>query len=416
MTKDAEQSKQELMHSPDRIMRLERDELSTTQAMVARPRPLQALTGIRGAAALSVIVFHVARGIYHQSLVPGLLNFPPVRDGFRGVDLFFILSGFIMIHVHRKDFRVITWPSVRHFAALRVLRIYPANFVTLLFIALIVAALPAYASWYRAWTDFNGKHAYTALSFIQTATLSSRWCFPDYGMWNTVTWSLSVELLAYLTLPPLAFLLSRVNKAWICVALAVGSLGLMIGILLHFHASDGDAVTRLGLARGFGGFIAGAAIRRYVDLRPLRGSAPAMGVNVSTAGIVLLLLFPRAGILIPFLFLSLIVSLSYSQGLVNAILQSSPLMFFGRISYSMYLVHYTPLLVLEWLFDTDRVRYTTGNAALGLVGYAALVVILSVVLHNGVEKPCQKFARFVLPARTWNDRASMAPAQASLGL
>ena len=68
-------------------------------------RDLPALTGLRGLAALWVFVYHVFKsfagdgaGLFDNQAIPLL------REGWRGVDLFFVLSGFVIAHVHLRDF------------------------------------------------------------------------------------------------------------------------------------------------------------------------------------------------------------------------------------------------------------------------------------------------------------------------
>lgn len=89
----------------------------------AKQRSLWSLTGIRGVAAIWVVVFHLGQGTPNFSIVPGLYSYSLVFNGFRGVDLFFILSGFIMMHAHAKDFEHVELESVRRFALLRLFRI-----------------------------------------------------------------------------------------------------------------------------------------------------------------------------------------------------------------------------------------------------------------------------------------------------
>lgn len=342
------------------------------------------------------MVFHLGQGIPGFSIVPGLYSYPLVSNGFRGVDLFFILSGFIMMHVHARDFGHIDLEGIRRFALLRIFRIYPVNFAALLIILAICIALPDYVGWFRAWTSKIPLASYTPLSFLQTATLSNRWLIPDFGLWNIVTWSLSVELLAYLILPFLAFLLLKIRSPGRCLFAAVASLTIMIALLLAFHNWTGDSVTRLGLVRGFGGFIAGATMRRYVSLAPGQGRAAGWVALASVAMIGVLLMLPRFTILMPFAFAALISSLSYQQGIINALLSSSPVMFLGKISFSLYLVHYTPLAVLEWLFVSKALPDTTEVVLTSIIAYTVVVLLLSVTLYYTVERPCQRLGHILL--------------------
>ena len=298
-----------------------------------------------------------------------------------------------MMHAHAKDFERIDLESIRRFALLRAFRIYPVNFAALLLILVICAALPGYVGWFRSWTSEVGLNSYTPISFLQTATLSNRWFIPDFGLWNIVTWSLSVELLAYLLLPPLACFLLKIQSPRFCLFMSIASILLMVAILLACHNWKGDSVTRLGIVRGCGGFIAGAAMRHYVALAPDRNRAPGWVALASVAAIVVLLMFPKLGILTPLAFTSLIGALSYQRGIISRMLSSPPIMFLGRISFSIYLVHYTPLAVLEWLLISDVLPSTAAGVTAAVSLYVVIVLLLSVMLHYAVERPCQQMGR-----------------------
>jgi peptidoglycan/LPS O-acetylase OafA/YrhL len=194
-------------------------------------------------------------------------------------------------------------------------------------------------------------------------------------------------------LPLLAFILIRISKARTCLFIAFSSLAIMMMLLLALHDKTGASVTRLGIIRGFGGFVAGAALRRYVSLTSWQPSMPGLIATSSVLVIAALLFFPQLCILMPLAFASLIIALSFERGIVNAILTTPPAMFLGRISYSLYLVHYTPLVFLEWLFVSNQLPYSMRNVAIGLTVYVIIVLVLTIGLHYGVERPVQRAGR-----------------------
>ncbi|QGX91643.1 acyltransferase [Tatumella sp. TA1] len=86
---------------------------------------IPALTGIRGIAALLVVFYH----LLHHSI-----NFNLIKNGYLSVDLFFILSGFIMMYVHSNDFnQKIISKNYFSFMISRVKRIWPAYFCWVFF-------------------------------------------------------------------------------------------------------------------------------------------------------------------------------------------------------------------------------------------------------------------------------------------
>jgi len=280
----------------------------------------------------------------------------------------------------------------------------------LLLLALVLAT-PAYVAWSRGWNATLHTPAYTLLSFIQTATLTTRWLVPDFGMWNGVTWTLSAELLAYGTLPFLAFWLARVRSSGMCLVIAAASLLAMLGFLLAIGNVDAGNPNRPGLARGFGEFAAGAALYRFVILVDLTEAQVRIGAILSAVAIVGLLFFRRLVILEPFAFGSLIVFLSLQTGFIDQVLRSPLPMFLGRISFSLYLVHATPLFLLYWLIQSGRLSSTPSYTALWLGITLALIFALSYVLHVVIERPSQQLGRSM--ARRWSLSPSTMQATAA---
>lgn len=100
---------------------------------------IRALTGVRGVAALLVVIYHWAMPYMPQ----GSVAFRLFGRGYLFVDLFFVLSGFMMAlnygHLFENHVR---WPAIRFFFLRRFARVYPLYFVVML--ALIVFQVAAY--------------------------------------------------------------------------------------------------------------------------------------------------------------------------------------------------------------------------------------------------------------------------------
>lgn len=90
---------------------------------------IDALTGIRAIAALWVVGFHF--GLFPLGSLGLDDALPVLRYGYLGVDLFFVLSGFIIYHVHQRDAGSLSIGSVLHFYGLRLARMYPVHLLTL---------------------------------------------------------------------------------------------------------------------------------------------------------------------------------------------------------------------------------------------------------------------------------------------
>ena len=143
---------------------------------------IPSLTGIRGVAAVWVLFFHL------NALFPRLIhNSSFITAGYHAVDLFFILSGFILMYVHSQDFIHPTWLKTCEFYAARVTRVYPLN-ATILFGILIAFS---WQTRFITWSRIQQPGSYSVAGFYQTLILANRWG-RSLGEWNEPTWSLSL--------------------------------------------------------------------------------------------------------------------------------------------------------------------------------------------------------------------------------
>src|SRR4051812_31494401 len=185
---------------------------------------LPALTGLRGVGAVWVVLFHTWIG-RHQL----------VTSGYLGVDLFFILSGFILAHVYADRF---TAPGAyRRFLRARVARIYPLHIIMLMSLAALVIAMPSFQLRFAP-SEFR----FTAAGFVACVFLVQDWLPRLEQTWNAPAWSLSAEWLVYLLFPIFIFTTQRWRSAVVALCLAGGSLLAFI-LALKFHGSpDGNVV------------------------------------------------------------------------------------------------------------------------------------------------------------------------------
>jgi peptidoglycan/LPS O-acetylase OafA/YrhL len=130
-----------------------------------------------------------------------------IHWGWLAVDLFFILSGFIMMHVHGEEFRSFSMERARRFLALRFIRIYPAHAIVLLL------HVPLYFVAVALGMHLN-QDAFSTRAFVLSAFMLNGWGFPGSEGWNVPSWSVSSEWFAYLMFPVLALLVWRVQRRW----------------------------------------------------------------------------------------------------------------------------------------------------------------------------------------------------------
>lgn len=310
------------------------------------------LTGIRGAAAMLVLIHHL----------PVVITWPFFRNGFYGVDLFFILSGFILTHVHGDQ--LAAWSGAKTFYRVRFWRVYPLHLATLAAILLLVSSAPAFASWARSNIDPDN---YSTAGFFQTLLLLNCVGLPNLGTWNGPSWSLSSEALAYAFFPLMIPLAYRVRSL---TTLYGAVIGLLILHCLSMYTGHQGA-TRVVLA-----FPAGVALARIFRLSP--SPVPIAGVSAIIA--LVCLTFDSLAPLSVLGFAGLILGVAWNEGLVARLLSSRPAMFLGLISFSLYLTHHTIFLALSWMGVSPVVMVFAAMA----VGWAT---------YRLIEAPSHRHAR-----------------------
>ena len=348
------------------------------------------LDGLRGIAVAAVVAQHAWPGV-----LPG---------GFAGVDMFFVLSGYLITRILVAELEPTGRINLWTFYARRVRRILPAALLTviatcLLYLMLLGPALPLTMRDEALAATFSVSNILFANRsvdyFAASPALSPFLHF----------WSLAVEEQFYLVWPTLLFLVTVVGRrapqrirAWAPIA-AVAVLGLG-SFALAMRAPETSAFYLLphrGWELMVGGLFAWLQLRgRMVlpeRLRPYR----AAGVGAGYALLAVVFLFapslgrwPGPATLLPVLGTALLVAAG--DGMPGArILTSAPLQFLGRISYALYLWHW-PLLACAFLLALPAVEPPFWVALPAVIG-AVLIATLSTRL---LEEPIRSSRRWWL--------------------
>ncbi|MDQ1248214.1 MAG: hypothetical protein QG597_2586 [Actinomycetota bacterium] len=360
-----------------------------------------ALDGLRGIAVLLVMLFH-----FGASLLPG---------GFLGVDVFFVLSGFLitglLLKEHRRSGRI----KLTAFWGARARRLFPALAVMLIAVALVAASMPALEQ-QTVFTQGIATLAYVNnwLLIAQDTSYFQQWQTPSPLLH---TWSLGVEEQFYLVFPLLVLglvLVLRRSRLWGAVAMT--ALALASAAWGWYLANTGASIDRLyfgtdvrvqelllGAALGFllserAGAAPGGA-ESELDPDPRQGRQPVwLPAAVGTAGLAVVLAMAvltdarstyvyRGGMLL----LSVAVCAAIwgvtrpGGNRLAAALGWRPLAAVGVISYGLYLWHW-PLFV--WL--------SGGRLLNGPEVVAALVLTFAVAVPSYllIERPIRQ--------RRWN--------------
>ena len=344
---------------------------------------IPSLTGIRGVAAVWVLFFHL------NALFPRLIhNSSFITAGYHAVDLFFILSGFILMYVHSQDFIHPTWLKTCEFYAARVTRVYPLN-ATILFGILIAFS---WQTRFITWSRIQQPGSYSVAGFYQTLILANRWG-RSLGEWNEPTWSLSLEIVGYVLFPFLVLGISRVRRAWVSVLLGLTSLSLLILFQALTHTLYINSIGRLGAVRMLLGFFCGMLMCHLRQLAPFLSGTPKRVAWISCVLITGCIFVGPLHPLLVFPFASLIWALSYREGFVNTVLADGFAVYLGRISFALYLVHIPIFRYTEYLIATINPDAPIAFLYVEVLLAVALSFGLATILYRWVEAPMHRLGR-----------------------
>jgi peptidoglycan/LPS O-acetylase OafA/YrhL len=288
----------------------------------------QDIDGLRAVAILLVLLYHFDLG---------------VSGGFVGVDVFFVISGYLITGIiHRQS--TANGFSYLDFYERRARRILPALIVVLAActVAATVMLLPSDLERY-------GVSLAAALVFISNFFFWSQGSY--FGQASDLapllhTWSLSVEEQFYLAMPPLYLLLRRLAPNWIPHAFALVTLITLAAasylVLYRAHVVFFWTPFRVW-ELAIGGWL---AVAKLPDIAapPARCVVAALGIGMILAAGVLLdsnTVYPGHAALLPCLGASLVIwAGTKSNAVSTALLANRPMVFIGLISYSLYLWHW----------------------------------------------------------------------------
>ncbi len=352
----------------------------------AFPANLPGLTSVRFVLALGVVLFHYQlQWRWDAMAVTGLLDRARL-----GVDVFFILSGFVLTHAYRAALEAGTIHYPRFLAA-RIARIYPAHLAVLALVVLMVLAARALG------VEFD-QDLYNPAGFVMTLLLVQSWA-PDWitAEWNGPSWSLSAEWFVYLLFPVFAWIGLRLRDRPGLLLLLSGVLFVALDVL--YRRLFGDTVVhaeaRMGILRIIPEFLYGIALYRLGQ--KLRPSARwAIAASVGFAALLLLamhfkvddrLVVVAAGPLV--LSLAMLSKAGADQALARPWMINS-----GEASYALYLVHFPVLIAWKGLHSILTGRTSAYVLDWWEVG-ALLVLTLAAAfaIHYLVEAPARSWLR-----------------------
>lgn len=347
---------------------------------------IRSLTGLRGLAAVWVMIGHyIGDGPANQTVRD------VVEHMYLAVDIFMVLSGFVLARSHDGDFRLpFGAGQVGRFLWRRIARIYPiyvlSSFVCLL---LVVTGI-----------DVWGSPVLSVPMILTNLAMAQSWGGPYDGL-NAVSWSISTEWAANLLFPVFGFLFMRGSMRRSGYAALATVLGLVIfAVLSGGNAPDDPPMFGALTWYSFPGSMVRCITEFMLGMycwrvrRDVPGVAWLGGDGVLVPAVLLMsamTLDQSMDMAFVLLALGLIIGFSYERSFVAAAFASRVPRFLGMISFSLYLWHIPMLQLAPGVTALMEQSGVWQPWLVGRVVLMLLVIAVSAASFAAVEKPAQRW-------------------------
>lgn len=341
---------------------------------------------LRGMAALIV-------AIYHVEWLHSFYDLPIVRHADFMVDFFFVLSGFCISHVYGN--RLTDRAAAKRYLYLRFWRVYPLHFFFLA-VLLTIEVTKYIAVTYFGMTansppfaEGSGGILLGNLLLIHSLGMFDRWAF------NVPSWSISTEAFAYLVFAAV-FLVYQKPRARVLVSILF-VLGCTSILLVFNDGSLIDRSVRFGFARCLAGFFVGVLVHyillllQKADSFHIRPWLLDITSTMLLIGTILLVGIVRGSplefIFLPVFGLLILTVALHENGLVGRLFNRKPLLWLGRLSYSIYMSHLAVIFLfsqfLRFVLEVPLFNNAWGTVTYDTsrwIGNLLLVFYIAVVL------------------------------------
>lgn len=344
---------------------------------------IPAIDGLRAIAVLAVIIFHAD----FLEWLPG---------GFTGVDVFFVISGFVISQSLHSRQHLGFADYLLDFYRRRFLRILPALLLVLA-ASFVLSALFVPPIWLSNQNDDTGLAAIFGLSNFVLAGNANPYFSPRAELNPYLhTWSLGVEEQFYLLFPAIYFLYLRCRKILLIARVILPLLAMASLVFSFVQTANAPLNAFYLLPSRFWELAAGAMLFQLIGrLTPGTRSgrhAPiilALGLAMTLAGFLFAERqgFPFPWALLPvggtLLLITAVVAMpGKARSPLHALLQSSLLTYVGRLSFSLYLWHWPVLVLLRWTVGLEMLAVQ--------LAYPVLVLALAAASYHWVETPLRR--------------------------
>jgi peptidoglycan/LPS O-acetylase OafA/YrhL len=359
--------------------------LPVARVVMQRSHYIPGIDGLRALAVLSVVAFHL-----RSSITPG---------GFTGVDIFFVISGYVVSGSLVRSEAIGFWRFALEFYRRRIFRIYPALVVCLVFSAVLQSLLIP-ASWLSSTSSKTAIYAFFGLSNFALVWFNDGYFSPRVEFNSfTHTWSLGVEEQYYLIFPVLVYFwmrsrdhgrLRRLTADWLLPVLVLLSFAWSAvetrQAPQHAYYLLPSRLWELGL---------GALLNRsHLQSKLLATTRSSVTICIALGLLVLATGFLWSKPIhfpFPYALLPVAGSLLVIAGLAGVPLEGRSVAdiltnrvgrYIGQQSYSLYLWHWPVLVLFRWTVGLE----TVVNSFLALM----LIGCLSLLSYYVVERPSRR--------------------------
>jgi peptidoglycan/LPS O-acetylase OafA/YrhL len=357
---------------------------------------IRSFEGARGVAAMLVALYHFNLFLPFGLAFPGFVSY-----GYLFVDLFFVLSGYVICSTYEN--RLDTGNDFVTFAIRRFGRLFPLLiFSTAAFIlipdAFILLKHVLIALGHQRMFQSPGALDYvlpTSAELIATLTLTHGLGLFDKAILNYASWSISTEFYTYLVFAGACILLKA--RARLAAFAVLSVLGLAItcwaSLFIHHCVAQRaclDVTFDYGFARCVGSYFLGClsfyAARYYAGRHARLHETGSQLVTLLIIGSLFAFVarVPILALLFPLAFALLILSLSSDRGFVAEMLKSKAAQMLGQRSYSLYLMH--PALLQLFGHSLGHISGVGKGLAI-LAIYAVSLIVISGLTYRFIEQP-----------------------------
>lgn len=341
-----------------------------TAGSSVQPRSIDYMPALDGLRALGIFLVFV-----HHMITPLIFG------GQVGVDVFFVLSGFLITTILLREWSRHQRIRFRRFYLRRAVRLYPA-----LLLAMIVLFVPG-----MIFAPSSIKYAAESLFAITYATPVAL-LFADGAAkaWRH-TWSLGIEEMFYFLWPILLVfcLRRRFSRTWIAGIAGIGGVTLLaVPVVIEFTGNEPLVLRSGGLFVGCSLALIIRSSNKFTD----HAAVGAIGMSFIAAAAAIATVYRADALAVILACFGTAAVIAHANSRPSSLLSRSlgvkPIAYFGRISYELYIWHFPVLVILAWATNGDFVSVAWVAAPLTLV----LSVVTHEILKNLVSSWKQRIA------------------------